>query len=109
MPQRLTSIWRRRVFRNSFTRQGQTYRLKGWAFRVQFQGRRRTYSLAGRTRAEAAQQARHLYETIRSEGWQAAALLHSAHRAVHVNNDLAYWGERLVHRRYRQGRFAAGP
>lgn len=108
-PQRLTSVWRRRVFRNSFTRRGRTYKVKGWAFRVQFQGRRRTFSLAGRTRAEAAQEAQHLYETIRNQGWQAATLLHSTHRLVHVNKDLAYWGERLVHRRYRQARFAVTP
>src|ERR1035437_3939649 len=49
-PPRAAAAWQRRVFRNSFTRQGQTYTAKGWAFKIQFQGHRRTFSLAGRTR-----------------------------------------------------------
>jgi DNA-binding NarL/FixJ family response regulator len=116
---RCAAAWQRRVFRNSFTRRGQTYRVKGWAFKIRFQGYRRTFSLAGRTRAEAAQQAQQLYETIVSQGWEAAIALHSSQRrpgtgtpasagaAPLVRDDLAYWEQRLIQRRYREARLAA--
>ena len=115
-----TAAWRRRVFRNSFTRQGQTYTVKGWAFKIQFQGRRRTFSLAGRTRAEAAQEAQQLYAAIVSQGWQAATDLHRSQRwadretsapaasAQLLKGELAYWEQRLIQRRYREARLAAG-
>ncbi|HEY9172194.1 MAG TPA: hypothetical protein VI136_07925, partial [Verrucomicrobiae bacterium] len=70
--ERVPAAWLRRVFRNTFTRQGRRYAVKGWSFKVQFQGRRRTFSLAGRTRAEAACEARDLHATILTQGWEAA-------------------------------------
>jgi DNA-binding NarL/FixJ family response regulator len=117
-PQRAPA-WQRRVFRNSFTRQGQTYRVNGWAFKIQFQGRRQTFSLAGRTRAEAAQEAQELYATIISQGWEAATRLHRSRRqdgqgtiapadSAHLRKgELAYWEQRLIRRRYREARLAA--
>ena len=113
------AAWQRRVFRNSFTRQGHTYTVKGWAFKIQFQGRRRTFALAGRTRAQAAQEAQQLYETIVSQGWDAATDLHrSRERADRetpasdgaarlLKGDLTYWEQRLIQRRYREARLAA--
>ena len=110
------AAWQRRVFRNSFTRQGQTYTVKGWAFKIQFQGRRRTFSLVGRTRAEAAQEAQQLHATIVSQGWEAATDLHRSQRradrgasapddsAQLRKGDLAYWEQRLIQRRYREAR-----
>ncbi len=117
---RRAAAWRRRVFRNSFTRGGQSYRVKGWAFKIRFQGYRRTFSLAGRTRAEAAQQAEQVYETIVSQGWDAAIALHGSQRrlgpgppasagvAQLPRGDLAYWEQRLIHRPYGEARQAAG-
>jgi len=108
--------WLRRVFRNSFTRNGRSYTLKAWSFKIQFQGRRRTFSLAGRTRAEAAREAQQLYETIRRQGWEAALALHRARRlrpaampaaplATAAPGDaLEEWQRRLIHRRYREAR-----
>jgi len=114
------SVWERRVFRNCFTRRGKTCRLKNWSFKVQYQGRRRTFSLAGRTRAEAALEAQQIYEAIVNEGWQAALELHRLRRrgggAVRseagavplLKSDLAYWEHRLIQRRYREARLRAG-
>ena len=93
--------------------------MKGWAFKLQFQGRRRTFSLAGRTRAEAAQEAQQINAIIVNQGWDAAMRLHSSPRqnrrrttapagsANLLKGDLAYWEERLIRRRYREARFAA--
>ena len=117
---RCASAWQRRVFRNSFTHQGQTYRVKGWAFKVQVRGRRRTFSLAGRTRAEAAQEAKQLHATIISQGWEAAIRLHLSRRragsalpsaaasAELQKGETGYWEERLIHRPYGEARQAAG-
>ena len=119
-PPHPADAWEQRVFRNSFTRQGRTYLVKGWAFKTQFQGRRRTFSLAGRTRAEAAQEAQQLYSTIVNQGWEAAMSLHrSQRRAVGgasafassarlLKGDPGYSEQRLIHRPYREARLAAG-
>jgi DNA-binding NarL/FixJ family response regulator len=107
------------VFRNSFTRQGQSYTVKGWAFKIQFQGRRRTFSLAGRTRIEAALEAQQLHAAIVSQGWDAATRLHLSRRQNGrgmtapdgsgdlLKAELAYWEQRLIWRRYREARLAA--
>lgn len=117
-PERAASAWQRRVFRNWFTRQGHSYTVKGWAFRIQFQGQRRTFSLAGRTRAEAAQEARQLYGAIVSQGWESAIALHRSQRwpgtgtpapaaAAHLlKGELSYWEQRLIQRRYHEARLA---
>ena len=111
--------WPGRVFRNSFTRQGRTYKVKGWAFKIQYQGRRRTFSLAGRTRTEATQEAQRLYASILSQGWDTAMRLHLARRengqgptaragSAHLlKGELGYWEQRLIRRRYREARLAA--
>ncbi len=114
------AAWRRRVFRNSFTRQGRTYTVSGWAFKIQFQGRRRTFSLTGRTRAEAAQEAQQLHATLTSQGWEAAIhwnlLRRGAGRETPAptalaelqKGELGYWEQRLIHRPYGEARQTAG-
>ena len=120
-PERVPAAWLRRVFRNTFTRQGRRYAVKGWSFKVQFQGRRRTFSLAGRTRAEAACEARELHATILTQGWDAAVQRHRAQRSAGAGwdssarasdtakHDLAYWRDRLIQRRYREARLVTEP
>ncbi len=118
--QRAPAEWLRRVFRNSFTRQGRRYEVKRWAFKVQFQGQRRTFSLTGRTRAEAAREARDLHATIITQGWEAAMQRHRLQRSSGAmspfpdnapnaaKGELAYWRDRLIQRRYREARLLAG-
>ncbi len=120
-PQSRRSAWRQRVFRNTFTRKGRTIRLKGWSFKVQVSGHRRTFSLSGRTRDEAAQEAQQIHNTIVSQGWEAALDLHRSQRpsgtyrptdggiALPLKSELAYWEQRLIQRGYREGRFLRGP
>src|SRR5690349_13001607 len=94
--------WRRRIFKNSYTRRGRTYRLEGWSVKIQRQGRRCTYSLRGRTKAAAAAEAKALYDAVVAEGWEAAARLHAAAPSGGsvTKFDTHYWRERLLHRRY---------
>src|SRR6266496_1778718 len=70
--------WHRRVFRNSFTRKGRRFRVKGWSVKIQFGGRRRTFSLGKGTRAQAAREGRWIYDQIRNHGWESVASRGSA-------------------------------
>jgi DNA-binding NarL/FixJ family response regulator len=112
----ISAAWQRRIFRNSFTRRGKTYRVKGWAFKIQLDGRRRTFSLAGGSRAAAAREARALYYAVLTQGWEAAVALNhlqllgagrlgDPRKAVHLaKSDLRYWEQRLIQCRYREAR-----
>jgi len=111
--------WQSRVFKNSFTRKGQAYTVQGWSFKVQFQGRRRTFALRAKTRGDAAQEARRLYETIRASGWEAALRWHISQRpadseanggrnAGRMTEELQRWRQRLVRRPYPEARLVCG-
>src|SRR5207302_4108742 len=65
------AFWRRRVFRNTYTRKGRAIRVKKWSVKIQHRGRRRTFSLAAPSRPEAAREAQFLYRLIRAKGWDA--------------------------------------
>jgi len=94
--------------------------VSGWAFKIQFQGRRRTFALAGRTRAEAAREAHQLHDTIISQGWEAALRWNLLRRRISDGTPAAaasaelekgetgYWEQRLIHRPYREARPSAG-
>src|SRR6185369_16053992 len=106
------AFWRRRLFHNTYTRNGRTLRVKCWSIKIQHQGRRQTFSLAAGSRAEAAREAQSLYRIIRTEGWDAAARAHG--RAANPlsrlasqatgdelpKSDIAYWKKRLIRSKY---------
>ena len=110
------AFWRGRVFRNSYTREGRTLRVKGWSVKLQHKGKRRTFSLAAASRAEAAKQAQSLYQIIRAEGWDAATQAQGraarslalrawkANRGQWPESDARYWRERLIRRKYSEAR-----
>src|SRR5438309_2086035 len=56
--------WQSRVFKNSFTRKGRRFRVKRWSVKIQFQGQRRSFSLAGTGREAAALEAEAIHNTI---------------------------------------------
>jgi DNA-binding NarL/FixJ family response regulator len=92
--------WRRRLFKNSYTREGQRRELAGWSVKIQQAGRRHTFSLPAADRETAALQARKIYESILMQGWDAALSEKAARKKV-VSTDESYWKERLMVRRYR--------
>jgi DNA-binding NarL/FixJ family response regulator len=104
--------WRRRLFKNTFTRDGQRTTLKGWSVKIQHQGRRRTFSLTASNRSAAAREAWEIYQTIVSPGPGAATPRHSginpkpasapprtAARSL-SGRDADVWKPRLLHRKY---------
>src|SRR5205085_547291 len=105
-------LWYDRVFKNSFTRNGQRFRVKRWSVKIQFQGQRRAFSLSASGREAAALEAEGIYHTIVRSGWEAATRFHKLQRLVrdqpmartgtphHITNDAGYWKRRLIRRRY---------
>lgn len=105
-------FWRQRVFKNTFTRDGQLQTVKGWSVKIQHQGRRRTFSLRGRNREAAAAEAQAIHQTLVAHGWDAALRLHygpdraqktmapPTHSEPWPKTDARYWRLRLLHRNY---------
>jgi DNA-binding NarL/FixJ family response regulator len=111
-PVRPERLWRQRVFKNTFTRDGQLQTVKGWSVKIQHQGRRRTFSLRGRNRGAAAAEAQAIHQTLVAQGWGAALRLYSspeipqnpsalvARGETWPKTDARYWRRRLLHRNY---------
>lgn len=102
--------WGRRVYRNSYTYRGRRVRLRHWSVKIQFRRVRRTFSLAARTRAGAALEARTLYRRIVGRGWDRARPYFPRADAdggagagpdalSPARSDVRYWRRRLVRRR----------
>jgi DNA-binding NarL/FixJ family response regulator len=99
-----TAHWRCRIFKNSYTRSGRRVRLTGWSVKIQHQSQRHTFSLSGKTKNEAANEARAVYDAILAKGWDAALREHQYRKKGSGNfskNGVRYWKERLLLRRYR--------
>lgn len=105
MSKQCPSLWQRRVFKNSFTRNGKLQRVKTWCVKIQHKGIRRTISLAGRTRKAAAIEAEAFYNLLLREGWvgvHASAcpredMLKHEHQPW-PKTDARYWRSRLLRR-----------
>src|SRR5688572_32019451 len=70
---RTAQWWEKRVFKNTYTHNGRLVEVKGWAVKIQHQGRRRTFSLTSRRRADAAREAAQLYQQTVEQGWPSAS------------------------------------
>lgn len=65
LPDKLTAAyWNRRLYRNSYTREGRTCRVGHWCVKVQHEGQRQTWSLAAGSRAAAAREALDRYRAL---------------------------------------------
>src|SRR2546430_13612228 len=98
-----TGYWRRRVFKNSYTYCGRRVAVRGWSVKIQHRRIRRTFSLAATNRAAAAIEAKAIYQTILTQGWDAVAP--PGHRRDEPDpfpkTDVQYWRRRLLRRRHR--------
>ena len=93
--------WLRRVFHNTYTRRGRRIVLRGWSVKIQFQGQRRTFSLAAPTRAAAAAEARAIHDAVASKGWEAIVQQYSGRQGrTFPKTDARYWRERLLLRNH---------
>src|SRR5438034_11457389 len=110
------ALWRRRVFQNSYTRNGRTRRVSRWSVKIQHRGRRHTLSLTAASRVAAEREARSLNDIIRREGWDAARQIlgcgnpassppaPATSRGGWSKSNARYWRERLIHSKYTEGR-----
>ncbi len=106
------AYWRRRLFKNTFTRNGQRQALKAWSVKIQHQGRRRTYSLTATNRDTAAREAWRIYRKLVSVDHDAVprdrtrpdaaavSVPHNKPRETLTVRDAADWKPRLLHRAY---------
>jgi DNA-binding NarL/FixJ family response regulator len=104
--------WRERLFKNTYTYKGRHVEVRGWSVKIQLFGKRKTFSLSARDRAQAAGEACELYQTILAHGWEGAAQGSPGAglrfklapgpltSPVSIASDVEYWRRRLVHRKY---------
>jgi DNA-binding NarL/FixJ family response regulator len=102
--------WSTRLFKNFYTRGGRRIRLRAWSVKIQYEGRRHTFSLGAVPRAAAARKAHALYRTIVLRGWDAALMRRGASPPPAGQDGPAgprarprYWRRRLLTRRYTDG------
>ncbi len=75
--------------------------LRGWSVKMQHGGHRHTFSLAAKTRLDAAAEARAIQEKIAGEGWDAVVREYRDRRGHALTRaDAGYWKERLLLRHY---------
>jgi DNA-binding NarL/FixJ family response regulator len=102
--------WLQRLYRNTYTRGGRQLAVKNWSVKIQVNGRRRAFSLAGSDRNQAASEALQIYQTIIKEGWDAVTQNGRAVRSAFSTarsgktemerSDAKYWKRKLVKRPY---------
>jgi DNA-binding NarL/FixJ family response regulator len=94
--------WRKRVFKNSYTRAGKRCRVKHWSIKVQRNGVRRTISLQSRDRTDAAIEAQELYRKIDAQGSDERGNRIRYPQKEEANglskSDAGYWELRLLRR-----------
>jgi len=106
------AYWRQRLFKNSFTYQGKRVEVRSWSVKIQLFGKRKTFSLSSRHRAQAAEEACQIYQTLIEHGWEATNHSHLEHGSqsrvaagsrispASIRFDGAYWIHRLILRKY---------
>lgn len=71
------NYWKKRLYRNSFTRDGHRYEVNDWSVKIQHLGCRRAFSLNSANKDTAAAKARDIYVAIVGKGWAAAEALYN--------------------------------
>jgi DNA-binding NarL/FixJ family response regulator len=89
--------WLRRVFHNSYTRQGRRIAVRGWSAKLQHQRRRRTFRLVAETKAAAAAEAQAIHQVLLSEGWDVVDQQYAGpSRARFQKAEIPFWKARLL-------------
>jgi len=103
--------WRKRVFKNFYTYRGRRITVKRWSVKIQHGRIRRTVSLVAKNRTAASVEAQAIYQTIVTQGWDAAAPPgrpragplgpdFGAERERLPKTDIRYWKRRLLLRQH---------
>ena len=75
-------FWETRIFRPTYTRDGQRCQVQEWWARIQSAGRREAVSLATNDRQEAGRKAARLYQRVKAAGWDVALAEFAPDRAT---------------------------
>jgi DNA-binding NarL/FixJ family response regulator len=99
-----------RLFRNTYTRNGERRTVRKWMVKIQHEGRRHTVALQAGARKAAMIEAKALRDAILAAGWenalrdrktvQKAARFSSREQGDHQKNSIRYWRQRLIQRKY---------
>jgi DNA-binding NarL/FixJ family response regulator len=92
------------LFHNSYTRGDRRFLVKEWALKIQHEGQLRVFSLRGKTKPEAALEARSIWDTIVADGWEAALGHHpdqGQRGELFPKTDARFWRQRLLPRNFR--------
>ncbi len=71
------NYWKKRLRRNTFTRGGQRFEVKGWCVKIQHLGCRKTFALKAGNKEVAAAKAKEIYLAVVSKGWAAAEAIYN--------------------------------
>jgi len=74
--------WQRTIFRQTYTRDGETRVTKDWAMKIAHVGRRETFPLGTPNKAAAAAKARDIYLLLVASGWEITLRRYKASLAV---------------------------
>jgi len=115
------AYWKTRLFKNTFTYKGSRVEVSGWSVKIQLFGKRKTFSLAARARAQAAGEACEIYQSILDHGWEGvsqgdgraisrpATKSRSVISPASIGSDVEYWKRRLLPRKYPEQQKSPGP
>jgi len=65
--------WRARLFKNTFTYKGRRRKVNAWSVKIQWLGKRKTFSLRSGNVLEASVEACRIYQTVSTQGWDAVS------------------------------------
>jgi len=97
--------WRDRIFKNSYTVKGRRFETRGWCVKLQYRGRRKTFSLQAGNRDGAAAEACRIYQALMTQGWAAARTPGRANFQPGPTEEPSrleadFWAQRLIQREY---------
>jgi len=72
-----SKYWKKCLFKNTYTRDGQRYEVNEWSVKIQHLGRRKTFALNTLNKDVAAGKAKDIYLTIVAKGWEAAEAIYN--------------------------------
>ncbi len=87
------NYWKARLYRNTYTRDGQRFEVPEWYVKIQHLGRRETFNLAGANKTAAAMKARDIYLSLHASGWEPTLRKYKPDTAIKI--DLPTVGEFL--------------
>ena len=109
---REAGYWRKRLFKNSFNYRGKRVEVRFWSVKIQLFGKRKTFPLGSRRRAQAAEEACLIYQMLVEHGWEATNQTRVRQRPqsrtapglqispASIPFDGAYWKHRLILRKF---------